>query len=240
MRSRLRIGALSLATMLFAACCVAAPSNDDAEVVPAAPRGDEVTRAPQPASPRATGTVVGDIEVTVYYTAVESFHSGARKNITGCLIVDCAFGKSELGSYPASFARAVRTEGTGRITSGPHAGRYLNWSYDVGYWLDDIPSDSYGNALVPLSTAAADIGVLRRGTRFALLAPLTLDNGEPADAGITAWLTGGVWTIQDEFTPGLGGEGHIDIYLGEEDRADFTRTSPLYQTFIGASIAVMN
>ncbi len=85
----------------------------------------------------------------VYYTAVESFHTDAPISVSGCLIRDCAFGNKFIGSYPASFVKATKTEGTGRITSGVNAGKYLNWSIDVGYWLDIIPSDGYGTALVP-------------------------------------------------------------------------------------------
>lgn len=79
--------------------------------------------------------------ITVYYTAVESFHTDAAQNVSGCLIRDCSFGNSLIGSYPTSFIKVTKTEGTGRITSGANAGKYLNWSSNVGYWLDSIASD---------------------------------------------------------------------------------------------------
>jgi hypothetical protein len=74
-----------------------------------------------------------------------------------------------IGSYPADFVKFVKDEGTGRITSGGHAGKYLNWSYDVGYWLDFAPRDAYGNSLVPYVSTAADTDVLRAGDQFTLV-----------------------------------------------------------------------
>lgn len=176
----------------------------------------------------STGAVRTGIEVTVYYTAVESFHSGPTDEVRGCMVRECEFGDADLGTYPRSFVEAVRAEGTGRITSGVHVGRYLNWSFDVGYWLDSIASDSYGNALVPLVTAACDTSVARRGQKFRLIAPLLQDNGDPLDARFASQLLAGEWLVNDEFTPGLGGPAHVDVYIGEEDQVDFTETSPKY------------
>lgn len=187
------------------------------------------TRPAEPRPPTASpGVVRTGIDVTVYYTAVESFHSGSTTKVSGCMVRECEFGSADLGTYPRSFVEAVKAEGAGRITSGAHAGRYLNWSFDVGYWLDTIASDSYGNALVPLVTAACDTSVARRGQRFRLIAPLLQDGGDPLDERFASEVLAGNWVVNDEFTPGLGGPGHIDIYIGEEDQVDFTETSPKY------------
>jgi len=91
-------------------------------------------------------------QVTVYYTAVESFHSGPSVPVRGCPVIDCENGNDLLGNFPQSFAKAVKDEGTGRTASG----RYLNWSYDKGYWLDSEPRDSFGKPLKPFVSAAAD------------------------------------------------------------------------------------
>jgi hypothetical protein len=170
-------------------------------------------------------------EVTVYYTAVESFHRGTPTPVTGCPSLDCAHGDAPLGTYPEDFVKAVRDEGTGRITSGGYAGRYLNWSYDVGYWLDEAPRDTAGAALRPYATAAADADVLAPGTEF------TLDDCGDAevDASVCERLRGAVWRVDDAFTPGLGGSGHLDLYIGEEDHAEFTE-SPAYTTLENARI----
>lgn len=188
------------------------------------------TPAPGPVSTEA-------YTITVYYTAVESFHTTAVQSVKGCLIRDCAFGNSVIGSYPASFIKATKTEGTGRITSGANAGKYLNWSVDVGYWLDTIPSDGYGGALVPFRTAAADDIALAKGTQFRLVAPLKQEDGSALDNASANRLLSATWIINDQFTPGLGGALHLDVYIGEEDRVNFTNTSPLYTTLSNVKIS---
>jgi hypothetical protein len=186
----------------------------------------------------ATGGTVSSASylITVYYTAVESFHTDAAQNVSGCLIRECSFGSSLIGSYPANFIKATKTEGTGRITSGANAGKYLNWSVDVGYWLDTIPSDGYGTALVPFRTAAADDMALTRGTQFRLVAPLIQEDGSALDSTSANRLLAAQWLVNDQFTPGLGGALHLDLYIGEEDRVNFT-SSPLYTTLANVKMA---
>lgn len=187
-------------------------------------------------APATGGTVSSESYlITVYYTAVESFHTDAAQNVSGCLIRDCSFGNSLIGSYPASFIKATKTEGTGRITSGANAGKYLNWSVDVGYWLDTIPSDGYGGALVPFRTAAADAIALPKGTEFRLVGPLMLEDGSALDAGSANSFLAATWLINDQFTPGLGGALHLDVYIGEEDRVNFTN-SAVYTTLANVKI----
>lgn len=174
--------------------------------------------------------------VTVYYTAVQSFHTGTGVDVNGCLSIDCAFDDEPLGRYPRSFVEAVREEGTGRITSGPHASRYLNWSHDVGYWLDDAPRDALGRPLEPFRSAAADD--LPDGTRLRLVDCGRLDSGEPVPAGVCAALSNGEWEIRDRFTPGLGGTKHTDLYIGEENQFGFTTLGELYVTLHDAAFAM--
>lgn len=193
---------------------------------------------PTPTPSPAPGAVSSEAySITVYYTAVESFHTDPAQSVSGCLIRECSFGNSLIGSYPASFIKATKTEGTGRITSGANAGKYLNWSVDVGYWLDTIPSDGYGGALVPFSTAAADAIALPKGTQFRLVAPLIQEDGSALDATSANRLLSATWLINDQFTPGLGGALHLDVYIGEEDRVNFTHTSPMYTTLSNVKIS---
>ena len=193
--------------------------------------------APTPVPATATGSVSAEAyTITVYYTAVESFHTDAAQNVSGCLIRDCSFGNSLIGSYPASFIKATKTEGTGRITSGANAGKYLNWSVDVGYWLDTIPSDGYGGALEPFRTAAADAIALPKGTQFRLVGPLAQEDGSALDAGSASRFLAATWLINDQFTPGLGGALHLDVYIGEEDRVNFTN-SAMYTTLSNVKIS---
>ena len=169
----------------------------------------------------------------MYYTAVESFHTDAAIAVSGCLDLGCS-SKGAIGSYPQSFVTAVQDEGTGRITSGTHAGMYLNWSYDVGYWLDSAARDSYGGALLPWVSAAADPGVLPRGTAFKVL-----NCGKGVDTSVCSLFKAANWKVVDEFTPGLGGAAHEDVHIGEEDQPDFTNTSAKYTTAVGATIEVL-
>lgn len=172
-------------------------------------------------------------EVTVYYTAVESFHDGEPVEVTGCPELDCENGDDPLGSYPGEFVKAVKDEGTGRITSGEHDGEYLNWSHGVGYWLDSEARNSHGEALRPFESAATDADVLPRGTRVEIV-----DCGDAdVDEEVCERLMKPKWTIDDEFTPGLGGDKHLDVYLGEEDSDDFT-DSPLYTTLENAKLRI--
>ncbi|WP_306205206.1 hypothetical protein [Actinoplanes sp. RD1] len=172
-------------------------------------------------------------EVTVYYTAVEEFHDGDGETVTGCRTIRCAHGDADLGDYPADFVAAVEEEGTGRTASG----RYLNWSYDVGFWLDTAPRDTAGRALRPFVSAAADPGVLAAGTRFRIASCGHADDGSAPAAEVCNRLRAGAWRVTDEFTPGRGGARHIDAYIGEETGPGFT-DSPWYLTLAGATLLV--
>lgn len=174
--------------------------------------------------------------VTVYYTAVESFHHGPLVEVTGCATGECAKGHDSLGQYPRDFVDAVREEGTGRITSGEHAGKYLNWSYDIEYWLDSAPRNAHGGVLEPFRSAAAD--EVPDGTRLRLVDCGRLDSGGPVPSEVCQTLRNGNWQIQDRFTPGFGGPQHIDLYIGEENEPNFTTTSALYVSMQGARFTV--
>jgi hypothetical protein len=168
--------------------------------------------------------------VTVYYTAVASFHDGATERVLGCPRLECSSGSDDLGTYPASFVQAVRDEGTGRID----AGRYLNWSVDVGFWLDTAPRDSAGGVLEPWRSAAADVDVLPAGKEFTITSCGTADDVPPE---VCDRLRAATWTVRDEFTPGLGGENHVDVYIGEETGPNFT-DSAWYTTLENAALSV--
>lgn len=159
--------------------------------------------------------------ITVYYTAVERFHHGKPEAIFGCIRQECDHDNEPLGEYPQDFVAAVEQEGAGRITSGEHAGAYLNWSYDVGFWLDTLPADTHGQTLKPYVSAAADGAVLPQGTHVRVVHCGTSE----VDASVCRKLTNAHLIINDEFTPGLGGAKHLDVYIGEEDREDFEQSA---------------
>jgi hypothetical protein len=174
--------------------------------------------------------------VTVYYTAVESFHEGPHVEVTGCTVSECDGGNDSLGRYPHGFVEAVRVEGSGRITSGANAGKYLNWSYDIGYWLDTAPRNAHGGELEPFRSAAAD--EIPDGTRLRLADCGRFDSGDEVQPDVCEALRNGKWEVQDRFTPGLGGPQHIDLYIGEESEPDFTKVGALYVSLHGASFTV--
>ena len=184
-----------------------------------------------PGAAARTGPVSTGWEITVYYTAVQEFHHGEPKRVTGCPRLDCAHGDDDLGTYPADFVTAVQDEGTGRTA----AGRYLNWSYDVGYWLDTVARDSHGNPLEPYVSAAADPDVLRRGSRFTIADCGRQDDGSPPRRDTCDAFRAPGWRVDDEFTPGLGGRKHVDVYVGPETGPGFTG-SDLYITLTGATL----
>jgi hypothetical protein len=170
--------------------------------------------------------------VTVYYTAVESFHHDSPVPVRGCPQSHCVNGNHPLGDYPGSFVAAVHDEGTGRITSGSQVGRFLNWSHDIGFWLDTAPRDAHGRPLEPFRSAAAE--GLPDGTKLRLTDCGRQESGEPAPAEVCAALRGGRWKIVDRFTPGAGGPRHIDLYIGEESAEEFTTAGPSYVSLDGA------
>jgi hypothetical protein len=206
----------------------AAPGYPSAPVsaVPSSATGAKTAR-----TSAATAAVSGGWEVTVYYTAVQGFHDGEPEAVTGCLGLDCAHGDDDLGTYPADFVAAVKDEGTGRTADG----RYLNWSHDIGYWLDTAARDAAGDPLRPFVSAAADPGVLPRGATFRIAGCGRYDDGARPPAAVCAALREARWTVTDEFTPGLGGSKHVDVYIGEETGPDFTG-SAWYLTLTGASL----
>ncbi|WP_436530909.1 hypothetical protein [Actinoplanes sp. HUAS TT8] len=231
---------LVLAAMIVSA--TAGCGTDDEPSPPPSPTiqasvGKSVGSTAAATTATATATPTGSPstgwEITVYYTAVEDFHNGADTEVTGCAKLDCKNGTDDLGAYPADFVDAVKDEGTGRTSSG----QYLNWSYDVGFWLDTEPRSSDGDRLTPFVSAAADPDVLPQGTRFTISGCGIQDDGSSPQEAVCAALRDGTWQITDEFTPGLGGSHHIDAYIGPETSEDFTN-SDWYITLTNAQIKI--
>jgi hypothetical protein len=197
--------------------------SPDARVAEQWPARNPALRGPT--TPTAAASVASDgWELSVYYTAVERYHSGSPAEVHGCLVLDCVNGTDSLGTFPSDFVQAVKDEGSGRITSGPHAGQFLNWSIDVGYWLDSAPRDARGIALEPFVSAAADPSI-PYVTPFTILdCGVDIHNGAPIDPSVCARISSANWIVRDRFTVGAVGK-HMDLYIGEEDRANFLATN---------------
>jgi hypothetical protein len=77
--------------------------------------------------------------------------------------------------------------------------------------------------------------VLRPGTRFAIVSCGTAEDGGAISVPVCDKLRTATWTVTDEFTPGLGGNRHVDVYIGEETGPRFTDTD-WYTTLTNASL----
>lgn len=254
MRRKARLGAAGLLLCTALTGCQATSSSsavpDSAVPPPTAPQPPPSAAAsaavptppaqtPAPVAPATRpGRFSAGWRITAYYTAVESFHPGPRKRLRGCLKSGCGKPRYELGSYPAAFIEAVRTEGAGRITSGPQVGRYLTWSRRVGYfWLDDVARDATNRPLRPWVSAAADRSVLKRGLRFTITRCGKDWRGRPIKAEICARFRAARWSVVDVFAPGYGGGHHADVYIGDETGPNFKK-SPFYTTLNGAVLGI--
>jgi hypothetical protein len=189
-----------------------------------------------PAAPTPSDPTAG-WKLTVYYTAVERFHRGRPRAVVGCLVLECANGSSALGTYPADFVQAVEDEGAGRITSGSHAGMFLNWSIGIGYWLDVAARDARGEALDPYVSAAAD-------PAYAFDTPITVvgcgvddSTHEAIDPEVCQQLKAAHWIVRDRFThPQVGKQ--LDLYIGEENQPEFAAKSPKVISAVGATVSI--
>ena len=172
--------------------------------------------------------------VTTYITPVSEFYDGAATQVRGHPDLHSE-AEVDLGSYPADFVAAVKEEGCGKISTGEHAGQYLNWSHDTGYWLDVSTRDSHGDPLVPFRTAAVDGE--DPGTRLEITDCGRNEDGSAVDDVVCRRLQDARWVVHDEFTPGYGGEKHVDLYLGEQEVAEIDG-SPVWIAWTGATVTL--
>jgi hypothetical protein len=190
----------------------------------------------------ACAASMSNITATVYYTPVESYYP--RKDLTTVRAwpnVRTVSSKVRVGPLPAAFVRHTRAEGTGKITSGKYAGRFLNWSYEglgpnenqEGFWIDTCPRNAYGGCLKKRVTSAAvrSLGI-KRGTQFKLVT-CGSEKGSPA----CAYFKQGNWVVKDRFTTGIASDRQIDLYYGLQNFKGF-RQSDYWITMRGAKINV--
>jgi hypothetical protein len=196
-----------------------------------------------------TGTTydVGGLEVTTYYTPVESYYvRDCVQTIQVWPDFSTSGSKVTAGPYPCSFVSHTKGEGSGKLTSGVYAGSYLNWSYEglgpngdrQGFWIDTCPRDSYGGCLQAKVSAAVSENLaqnfgLRRGETF------HLENCGTEAANTTAcdYFRSGNWIVNDQFTTGIASEKQIDLYYGEQGSAGF-RNSAYWLSMYDATIRV--
>lgn len=184
------------------------------------------------ATPTATPAPAAGWRLTVYFTPVARFYSGAPQTVTGCSSMQCTNRNVTLGTFPSDFVKTVQEEGTGKIADN----QYLNWSIDVGYWLDRLPRDAQGNALMPYRSAAADTSV-PFGTTFKIQAcGADTSSGTPTAASVCSVYQWPAWVVTDRFTAGTVGQ-HVDLYIGEQTSANFSASANIIDAS-GASMVL--
>jgi len=171
--------------------------------------------APPDRSVTAAGS--GDWTLAVSYTPVESFHHGPVVRVAGCLRVTCD-SRGDLGGYPADFVAAVQAEGSGRITSGVHAGAFLGWAAGVGYWLDTAPRDSRGKPLTAFTSAGSGTPLLSLRTRLRILACGADESGAANDM-VCARLRAATWVVAE--VRGPSPTRSVTLYVGAESGPGF-------------------
>jgi hypothetical protein len=175
--------------------------------------------------------------ISAYFTAVETFYSKPRVALRGCVGLDCVNGTTTLGRFPSDFLAAVKEEGSGRLASPVNGSAYLNWSVDVGYWLDTAPRDARGSVLEPYVSAAADPAIAYVSTFRVDQCGADVRTGEAVEPLVCAAIRGATWVVRDRFTQGAVGK-RLDLYIGEQDAADFLAESPRAIDTQGATISL--
>ncbi len=167
---------------------------------PAAPRVGPVravvAAVPEPAS---TGWVLQPVA-----TPVERFYRGPLLWAYGCVGATCRDARTHLGSYPRDFLAAVRTYGSGRLSSGPYRGRYLIRVAGVGFRLDTAPRDGRGRPLRAWRSAVA--GALPAGTAVRVVGC--------GGGALCARLRAAAWTVAER--SGAVGARALRLYVGDQ------------------------
>lgn len=226
------LGLLGIAAILVATTALAA-AEPPAVAHPSAAPGDSA--GPSSIAPAERVETSSGWEISVYFTAVERFYTGPLVSLRGCSTLDCASGDEDLGRYPADFLQAVLEEGSGHITSDKFAGHYLNWSVNVGYWLDSAPRDARGAPLEPFVSAAADLTVAYLTEVTVVSCGNDVARDTPVDPSVCSRIALANWIVRDRFSQGTVGK-HVDLYVGEQDQPNFLSASPIAIHTRGASL----
>ena len=224
--------ALVLAVVLFdpsAGRSAAHPSTGpDRSSAAAGPPGRTILSTRQ-----ATAAGSLDWRLDLSYTPVQSYHHGQGVQVTGCPRASCA-SKADLGTYPSDFIEAVRAQGTGKLTSGTHAGKYLGWAAGVGYWVDTAPRGVRGDVLQAFSSAVSGTSLLSLRTRVRILS-CGLDESGGSNTAVCDRLRAPAWSVVE--VPNPGPTRSLTLYIGLETGPKFTG-SPWATTFSHAVLRI--
>ena len=148
--------------------------------------------------------------ITSYWTVREEFYRGEKVPVRD------SSGKL-LGYYRSDFLEDVMVEGWGKGDGIRNDGSYLGYDPELGFIKSPEPLDAYGSPLIPWKTVAAPPH-LRKGTIITIIG---FTSSEELSEDIIDKLLTNRFMVSDR--GGLTGR-HIDIYIGEQDRADMNES----------------
>jgi len=149
--------------------------------------------------------------ITSYWTVREEFYRGEKVPVRD------SSGKL-LGYYRSDFLEDVMVEGWGKGDRIRNDGSYLGYDPELGFIKSPEPLDAYGSPLIPWKTVAAPPH-LRKGTTIFIIG---FTSSEELSEDIVDKLLTSRFIVSDR---GVGLIGrHIDIYIGEQDRADMNES----------------
>jgi len=220
----------------------AQPAANDAvmstapSVAPTPPVASPTGRVATPSSsaPAAlTRDGSADWQLRLFFTATEAYYHGAPVRVRGCADLACQRGQVDLGRYPRDFLAAVRTQGSGRIGTGPHGGGFLDWDAVRGYWIDTAPRAADGAPLRPFASVISSTSQL---SAYTPLEVLSCGKGSRAGwAAVCARLRAASWSVATVAVP--RGKRTVRLYVGTETRPGFA-AGPWADTFQHAVLRV--
>lgn len=181
--------------------------------------GSAVPVRAAPASPSRRLTADGSAgwQLRLFFTAASSYYHGAAVRVTGCADVTCRPSAVDLGRYPRGFVAAVRTQGSGRIDSGAHRGRYLDWNAARGYWLDTVPRGPGAGPLQPFVSVISSTPQLSPHTALRVA---SCGAGSRAGwAAVCARLRASSWSVAAVALPAV--RRTVRLYIGTENQPRF-------------------
>jgi len=146
------------------------------------------------------------------YTAVEKYYGGVRIRVSGCPASVCTAKRVSLGTFPATFVDAVKASGSGVISTGRHANKYLDWDASVGFWLDSAARGYGAPAMKSFASARSTSPLLPLGTplRISVCGPSAHRNA----IGICTRLRTARWNVVTTGQPSAARD--IWLYAGRE------------------------
>ena len=149
--------------------------------------------------------------ITSYWTVREEFYRGEKVPVRD------SSGKL-LGYYRSDFLEDVMVEGWGKGDGVGNDGSYLGYDPELGFTKSLEPLDAYGSPLIPWKIVAAPPH-LRKGTTIIIIG---FNSSEELSEDIVDKLLTSRFIVSDRGADLIG--RHIDIYIGEQDRADMNES----------------